>query len=72
MREKIDLVSDFFKRIFVIDAKKRMTFAEIAQHGLLANYKDDCNENVAFYKKIDNDEESFTKKMRDHDDDKKD
>lgn len=31
-------IEDFFKKIFVVDAKKRMTFANIAKHPLFIDY----------------------------------
>lgn len=34
-------VEDFFKKIFVIDSKKRITFAHFPKHPLFANYAHD-------------------------------
>lgn len=34
-------VEDFFKKIFVVDSKKRITFANIAKHPLFADYSTD-------------------------------
>lgn len=31
-------VEDFFKKIFVVDSKKRITFANIIRHPLFADY----------------------------------
>jgi hypothetical protein len=55
-KEKIKDVTadteDFFKRIFVIDTKKRMTFANIAKHPLFAQYAKEFEANTEFYDKI--------------------
>jgi hypothetical protein len=45
-------VEDFFRKIFVIDAKKRINFADIAQHPILAAHRSDFSENIDFYKNI--------------------
>lgn len=43
---------DFFKKIFVIDTKKRMTFANIAKHPLFADYAKEFEANTEFYDKL--------------------
>ena len=63
MKQNLALVSDFFRRIFVIDAKKRMTFADISQHELLSKYQSEIGQNIAFYRNIGSEEE--TRKMKD-------
>lgn len=50
-------VEDFFRRIFVIDAKKRINFVDIAQHPVLAAHRNDFRENIDFYKNIKEDDE---------------
>ena len=32
-------IDDFFKKIFVLDSKKRMTFSAILKHSLLNDYE---------------------------------
>jgi len=34
-------VEDFFKKIFVVDSKKRITFSNIAKHPLFADFSKD-------------------------------
>ena len=32
-------LDDFFKKIFIVDSKKRMTFSQILKHPLLKDYE---------------------------------
>jgi hypothetical protein len=55
-KEKIKEITpdleDFFKGIFVLDAKKRMAFSAIIKHPLFKDYEHEFKENVNFYKKL--------------------
>lgn len=42
-------VEDFFKKIFVVDAKKRITFANIIKHPLFSNYSAEFEQTALFY-----------------------
>lgn len=46
-------VEDFFRKIFVVDSKKRITFANFAKHPLFANYAYEMEGNSEFYAKLD-------------------
>lgn len=39
MKDVTPDIEDFFKKIFVIDAKKRLSFSAILKHPLLKNYE---------------------------------
>lgn len=52
-------LEDFFKRIFVVDSKKRMTFSNIIKHPLFADYENEFKENIVFYNKLEKNEEYF-------------
>jgi serine/threonine protein kinase len=45
-------LEDFFKKIFVVDSKKRMTFSAILKHPLLKEYEHEFNDNALFYNKL--------------------
>jgi hypothetical protein len=45
-------VEDFFKKIFVLDSKKRLTFSSILKHPLLKDYEHEFSDNAQFYNKI--------------------
>jgi hypothetical protein len=57
LKEQVGELEDFFKRIFVVDSKKRMTFSNIVKHALFADYEGEFKENVAFYNKLEKAEE---------------
>ena len=42
-------VQDFFKQIFIVDSKKRITFSNIVKHPLFQKYRQEFSENAAFY-----------------------
>ena len=50
-------MEDFFKRIFVIDPKKRMKASEIIRHPLFEKYENEFKENINFYTKFEKNEE---------------
>ena len=45
-------LDDFFKKIFVVDSKKRMAFSSILKHPLLKEYEHEFSDNVQFYNKL--------------------
>ena len=45
-------VEDFFKKIFVMDSKKRITFSNIVRHPLFEPYAHEFEENAMFYHKL--------------------
>ena len=45
-------MDDFFKKIFVVDSKKRMTFSAILKHPLLKEYEHEFTDNAQFYNKL--------------------
>ena len=49
-------MEDFFKKIFVLDWKKRMTFANMVQHPLLSAFAHEFEENANFYGKFEKEE----------------
>lgn len=57
LKESPTELEDFFKRIFVVDSKKRMTFSNIVKHPLLGEYEGEFQGNVAFYNKLEKAEE---------------
>lgn len=54
-------VEDFFKKIFVVDPKKRMQFSELKDHPLFIEYADEFKETNHFYKNYENKEEKLHK-----------
>ena len=62
----VDL-DDFFKKIFVVDSKKRMTFSAILKHPLLAAYEHEFTDNAQFYNKLEK-QEKMQKDEFDNDD----
>ena len=46
-----DEVEDFFKKIFVLDSKKRLTFSAMLMHPLLKDYEKEFSDNAKFYEK---------------------
>ena len=50
-------VEDFFKKIFVLDSKKRLTFSAILKHPLLKDYEKEFSDNAQFYGKLEKQEE---------------
>ena len=38
LKDQANELEDFFKRIFVVDSKKRMTFSNIVKHPLFSEY----------------------------------
>jgi hypothetical protein len=57
LKEQPAELEDFFKRIFVIDSKKRMTFSNIAKHPLFCDYENEFKDNIVFYNKLEKNEE---------------
>lgn len=57
LKEQAAELEDFFKRIFVIDSKKRMTFSNIAKHPLFCDYENEFKDNIVFYNKLEKNEE---------------
>lgn len=57
LKEQAAELEDFFKRIFVVDSKKRMTFSNIVKHPLFAEYENEFKDNIVFYKKLEKVEE---------------
>ena len=49
-------VEDFFKRIFVIDPKKRIRCSEIIKHPVFEKYQSMFEENIKFYSNYENNE----------------
>lgn len=45
-------LDDFFKKIFVVDSKKRMAFSAILKHPLLKDYEHEFSDNIQFYNKL--------------------
>lgn len=45
-------LDDFFKKIFVVDGKKRMTFSAILKHPLLRDYEMEFSDNANFYNQL--------------------
>lgn len=45
-------IDDFFKKIFVVDSKKRMTFSSILKHPILKNYEHEFSDNAQFYNQL--------------------
>lgn len=56
LKEREADLEDFFKRIFVVDSKKRMTFSSIIKHPLFIDYENEFKENIVFYDKIEKNE----------------
>ena len=52
-------LEDFFRRIFVVDSKKRMTFSNIVKHPLFNEYESEFKENIVFYNKLEKNEEYY-------------
>lgn len=52
-------VEDFFKRIFVVDPKKRMQFSDLKDHPLFSEYADQFKDNNYFYRNYEKKEEYF-------------
>ena len=50
-------LDDFFKKLFVVDPKKRINFSTITQHPLFAKYTEEFKENTIFYHKLEKNEE---------------
>ncbi len=42
-------MSDFFKKIFVLDPSKRMSFQDIYEHPLIKKYHENIDESKLFY-----------------------
>jgi serine/threonine protein kinase len=59
-REKLKEITsdleDFFRKLFVVDAKKRITFANIIHHPLFFDYVKEFEQSVMFYKELENNE----------------
>lgn len=49
-------VEDFFKKIFVVDPKKRIKASEIIKHPLFEKYYSEVQENEKFYKNLEKNE----------------
>lgn len=45
-------LDDFFKKIFVIDSKKRLAFSSILKHPLLKNFEQEFSDNCQFYNQL--------------------
>ena len=45
-------IDDFFKKIFVVDSKKRMSFSNILKHSLLKDYEHEFSDNAQFYNQL--------------------
>lgn len=45
-------LDDFFKKIFVVDSKKRMTFSGILKHPLLKAHEHEFSDNLQFYNQL--------------------
>ena len=56
-KEINDSVYDFFKKIFVIDSKRRITFSNIIKHPLFEPYFHEFIENAHFYNNLEKNEE---------------
>lgn len=59
LKESHSELEDFFRRIFVVDSKKRMTFSNIIKHPLFNDYENEFKENIVFYNKLEKNEEYF-------------
>lgn len=57
LKEINEYVEDFFKQIFVIDSKKRITFSNIVKHPLFEQYRHEFEDNANFYHKLEKNEE---------------
>jgi hypothetical protein len=57
LKESPAKLGDIFKRMYVADSKKRMTFSNIVKHPLLAEYQGEFQENVNFSSKLEKVEE---------------
>jgi hypothetical protein len=49
-------LEDFFKKLFVVDAKKRISFANIVHHPLFFDFVKEFEQSVVFYKELENNE----------------
>ena len=61
-------LDDFFKKIFVVDGKKRMTFSAILKHPLLKDYEHEFSDNAQFYNQLEK-KQKMQKDEYDNDDD---
>jgi serine/threonine protein kinase len=59
LKEAHSELEDFFRRIFVVDSKKRMTFSNIVKHPLFADYEIESKDNLLFYNKFEKTEAMF-------------
>lgn len=57
LKETTEDVEDFFKKIFIVDSKKRITFSNIVKHPLFQSYSHEFEDNVNFYNKLEKNEE---------------
>ena len=56
LKEVTPEIEDFFKKIFVVDPKKRLTFSSILKHPILKNYEHEFADNAQFYGKLEKQE----------------